>query len=109
MPVGGACLIDYLPFQLPWSEAARLIGEHAMKKLVFLGAMAGVFGPFASPADACSQRGQFCSYPAWAANAFEAPWNRVPGYSALPSEKSYAVPTPVKYYPVYKRTRAYSR
>lgn len=30
-----------------------------------------------STADACSARGQFCGYPAWAANAFEHPMNRV--------------------------------
>lgn len=31
----------------------------------------------AAPVSACSIRGQFCGYPAWAANAFEHPRNRI--------------------------------
>jgi hypothetical protein len=38
--------------------------------------VAGLIGTSA-PADACSIRGQWCGYPYWAANAFEAPRDRV--------------------------------
>jgi hypothetical protein len=37
------------------------------------------------PAEACSLRGQYCSYPAWAANAFEGPTGRAPRFAILPS------------------------
>lgn len=37
----------------------------------------GLFSASTVPVGACSIRGQFCSYPAWAANAFEHPRNRV--------------------------------
>lgn len=37
-----------------------------------------------SPADACSARGRFCGYPAWAANAFEDAQGRAPVHATLP-------------------------
>ena len=67
-----------------------------MKRAAIAVLIAGLSLGFGSAAQACSQRGQFCSYPAWAANAFEAPRDRVIGYATLPTEK------PVKYYYVRK-------
>jgi hypothetical protein len=39
---------------------------------------------------ACNVRGEFCSYPAWAANAFTAPRDRVPdAWLEPPVRKTY--------------------
>ncbi|MFM9940997.1 MAG: hypothetical protein ACKVP7_16050 [Hyphomicrobiaceae bacterium] len=34
-------------------------------------------------AEACSARGQYCSYPAWAANAFEGPTGSTPRFAVI--------------------------
>ena len=35
-------------------------------------------------AEACSARGRYCSYPTWAANAFEGPSGYAPRFAILP-------------------------
>ena len=41
---------------------------------------------------ACNVRGEFCGYPAWAANAFTAPRDRVPdAWLEAPVRKTYRV------------------
>ena len=42
-----------------------------------LAALAVASAAFSPAAQACSVRGRFCSYPFWAANAFEGPPGRV--------------------------------
>ena len=43
-----------------------------------LATLAVASAAFSPAAQACSARGRFCSYPLWAANAFEGPRGRVP-------------------------------
>lgn len=61
-----------------------------MQRLSLLAAILVAPTLLASPASACSLRGQYCGYPTWAANAFEAPRNRVVGYATLPTDKPVA-------------------
>lgn len=42
-----------------------------MRVLLLTATLATSMISFASAADACSARGRYCGYPAWAANAFE--------------------------------------
>ncbi len=58
--------------------------------LLFASLMAGmaVLSPQAQAA--CNIRGEFCGYPAWAANAFTHPRNRVPeAWLEPPVRKTY--------------------
>ena len=61
-----------------------------MQRLALLATLLVAATLFAGPASACSLRGQYCGYPTWAANAFEAPRNRVVGYATLPTDKPVA-------------------
>lgn len=57
--------------------------------LALLGGLVGL-GTGASPASAaCNVKGQYCNYPAWAANAFSAPRDRVPDWVLIDNERYY--------------------
>src|SRR6185503_18465487 len=47
--------------------------------VLFLGVAIGIGGA-SVPANACNARGEFCSYPGWAGNAFTSEDGRVPAY-----------------------------
>lgn len=47
--------------------------------ILFLGVAIGIGGA-SVPVNACNARGEFCSYPGWAANAFTSEDGRVPDH-----------------------------
>lgn len=80
-----------------------------MRSLVLLAGLAAAFVGLSPQAEAaCNVRGEFCGYPAWAANAFTHPRDRVPdAWLESPVRESYPVN---KSYRVKKRYRkAYRR
>ena len=52
--------------------------EMIMKSIAFALGLVGLAVALAAPASACSARGQYCSYPSWAQNAFEGPQGSKP-------------------------------
>jgi hypothetical protein len=55
--------------------------EHIMSKLLSaLALVAGVTMASGSANAVCNIRGEYCDYPAWAANAFTHPFDRVPNW-----------------------------
>ncbi len=58
--------------------------------LVLASLIVGALGMTTSAQAACNVRGEFCGYPAWAANAFTAPRDRVPdAWLEAPVRKTY--------------------
>jgi hypothetical protein len=51
-----------------------------MRSAILLLSVAIGIGSASVPANACNARGEFCTYPGWAANAFSSDDDRVPDY-----------------------------
>jgi hypothetical protein len=70
--------------------------------LISLGALSG------SASATCNIRGEFCGYPAWAANAFSHPRDRVPNWVLEDNERVLHGVQPRKrgyYYRYYRKRR----
>lgn len=65
-----------------------------MRTLLALGGLAAALTAFAPTADACSGRGRYCGYPAWAANAFEDATGRAPPVSYAVTKPPAALTKP---------------
>ena len=46
-------------------------------RIAAVAGLAALVAAAATPASACNQRGEFCSYPGWASNAFAHPRDRI--------------------------------
>lgn len=69
--------------------------------LVFAGLAVGLIAMSPQAQAACNVRGEFCGYPAWAANAFSHPRDRVPNaWLEPPVRKTYRVK---RYRKAYRR------
>ncbi len=55
-----------------------------MRALLALAFAIVAFAATIPTAEACSARGRYCSYPTWAANAFEGPTGHAPRFAILP-------------------------
>lgn len=78
-----------------------------MRSLIALVVAAGSFAVLTVEAHACSARGTYCGYPAWAANAFEGPrGSHAKGMVDLKSHHydrpSYGYGTSTGYKPAYR-------
>lgn len=60
--------------------------------LLLIGLAVGSVAMSSQAQAVCNIRGEFCGYPAWAANAFTHPWDRVPdAWLEPPVRKAYRV------------------